>query len=264
MKSRNWSLRCLAIVASLFVATAVMAGGKRVRLTPATANAWMQGHSAVYFSDDIQQIRYSKETLYIVAILESSTTGAYGGLWEASKPLSAINSEEFAKLGIDAVSFYDLFPEQDIPQLVAAEKSLYGKEVPQFQTTTRANGGVSEDLRAALLAKGRNYLIWVNWSGFQLRQASMIKPWEQMTLGYRIFDLERNELIANVDVVYMERVMLGDASPKEFLEQNELQRFKADVTQLVRSRFTSKELGTIGLAGRATVPEHLRMPVARP
>jgi hypothetical protein len=265
VQSRKRSLQGLAVIASLFVASVVMAGDKQLRLTPAAASAWMQGQSALFFSDDIEKISYAKDSYYVIGVAESSTTGAYGGLWEASQPLSAINAEEFSKLGVDSVSLYDLLPAQEIPRLIAAEKSRYSLAKKKDKSATLANGSVSEELRAALLAKGRRYLIWVNWDGFKLHVLALgMKPFEQMTVGYRIFDLDRNEMIANSSVLFMEKVDLQGATAKDFLEQNELQRFKEDVERLMRSRFTSTKVGTVGLAPRRTIPQFLGMPVAKP
>jgi hypothetical protein len=266
VRSRKRSLQGLAVIASLFVASGVMAGDKQLRLTPAAASSWMQGQSAVFFCDDVEQISYAKDSYFVLGFSESSTTGAYGGLWEASQPLSAINAEEFSKLGVDTVSLYDVLPAEEIPRLVAAEKSRYSLVAKQQdKSATPANGSVSEELRAALLAKGRQYLIWVNWDGFKLHVLTLgLKPFEQMTVGYRIFDLERNEMIANSSVLFMEKVDLQGATAKAFLEQNELQRFKEDVARLMRSRFTSTKVGTVGLAPRKTIPQFLGMPVAKP
>lgn len=266
MQSRKWSLQGLAVIASLFVASMGMAGDKQLRLTAPAASTWMQGQSAVFFSDDVEQINYAKDSYYVLGFAESSTTGAYGGMWEASQPLSAINAEEFSKLGVDTVSLYDLLPAQEIPRLVATEKSRYSLVAKkEAKSAIPANGSVSEDLRAALLAKGRRYLIWVNWDGFTLHVLTLgLKPFEQMTVGYRIFDLERNEMIANSSVLFMEKIDLQGATAKDFLEQNELQRFRQDVERLMRSRFTSTKVGTVGLAPRRTIPQFLGMPVAKP
>jgi hypothetical protein len=228
-----------------------MARDKALLLTPATASTWMQGKSALFFADDVKQIGYVKDNYYVLGVSESSTKGAYGGLWEASLPLSAVNAEEFSKLGADTVSLYDLLPAEEIPRLVAS--------------ATPPNGSVPEELRAALLAKGRSHLIWVNWDGFKLHVLTLgMKPFEQMTVGYRIFDLKRNEMIASSGVLFMERVNLQGATAKDFLERNELQQFKQDVEKLMRSRFTSTKVGTVGLAPRKTIPQFLGMPGAKP
>ena len=266
MQSRKRSLQGLAVIASLLVGSVVMAGDKQLRLTPAAASSWMQGQSALFFADDVEQINYAKDSYFVLGFAQSSTTGAYGGLWEASHPLSALNAEEFSKLGVDTVSLYDLLPAEEIPSLVAAEKSRYSLVAKKdAKSATPPVGSVSEELRAALLAKGRHYLIWMNWNGFSLNVLTLgLKSGEQMTVGYRIFDLDRNEMIANSSVLFMEKVDLQGATAKDFLERNELQRFKEDVEKLMRSRFTSTKMGTVGLAPRKTIPQMLGMPVAKP
>jgi hypothetical protein len=260
------SLRGLALIMSLLVATSALSREKLGFLTPAAAQAWKQGQSALFFHDPVEQIRYAKDIYFVLGVSQSATTGAYGGLWEPSKPMSALNAEEFSKLGVKTVSLYDLFPADEIANLVAAETAKFDvSKMKDYRTPPRSEGGLAEELRSALLAKGMEYLVWVNWDGFLLLVPSLgMKPFEQMTVGYRIFDLHKNQMIAYNDILFMERVELEGATPKEFLERNELQRLKTDVDRLMRSRFTSTDLGTIGLAPKRTTPQLLGLePVKR-
>jgi hypothetical protein len=259
-------MRLLTVAACLIIPITGFPAAKEHKLDPASAERWKNGKSVVYFSDDVGQIGYTKDNYFVLGVSRQGTEGAYNGLWDSNRQLSAINAEELSKLGIDATSLFDMPGGSELQPLVAAQAPQYAitQEPSSPRPELSVNGGVSEDLRTALLAQGRHFLVWVNWNGFKLRVLTLgLRPFEEMTVGYRIVDLDSNQSLANVTVLFMERVDMQGATAKDFLERNGLQRLKADVETLMRARFTSTKLGTVGLAPRRTMPQLIGFSVTR-
>lgn len=219
------------------------------KLSAGDADRVQSGRSTVLFVDDIEQINYLQDKYYVLAVTQEGSTSVYKGIWNSSKALSAVNADEFSKLGLKATSAYELFSEPDLARLSQEDRNRFtvrpkppaaGGTAPQAQSVT-------PELRQALLDKGQDYLIWASWSGYTLHiQTLGLPPNEQFLLRYWIFDLKQNKLLGGGDVSSLHNVDLADQTGKDFLEKDNLAGFRSQVEKHIRARFRDPPNATVG------------------
>jgi len=229
-------------------------------LSSSDADRVKNGKSVVLFVDDAQQINYLQDKYYVLAVTQEGSTSVYKGIWDSGKDLSALNADEFSKLGLKTRSAYELFSGQDIERLLQEQRDRSTTQ-PQQQpagssgpaqasvshAAAAADQTITPQLRQALLDKGQDYLIWATWSGYTLHiQTLGLPPNEQFVLVYRIFDVKKNQLLGGGTSGYLHSVDLEGQTGKDFLEKNNLAGLRSQVEKHIRERFADPPRATIG------------------
>jgi len=219
------------------------------KLSAGDADRMQAGRSTVLFVDDVEQINYLQDKYYVLAVTQEGSTSVYKGIWNSSDTLSAVNADEFSKLGLKATSAYKLFSEPDLARLTQEDRYRFTMrpKPPATGGTTPQAQSVTPQLRQALLDKGQDYLIWASWSGYTLHIQTLGLPTnEQFLLRYWVFDLKQNRLLGGGDVGWLHKVDLAGQTGKDFLEKDNLAGFRSQVEKQIRARFTDPPNATVG------------------
>lgn len=219
------------------------------KLSASDADRVQGGRSAVLFVDDVAQINYLQDKYYVLAVTQEGSTSVYKGIWDSSKDLSAVNADEFSKLGLKAKSAYEIFSEQDLTRLIQQDRNRFTvqSKPPVGGAAAPAAQGLAPELRQALLDKGQDYLIWASWSGYTLHiQTLGLPPNEQFLLRYWIVDVKQNKVLGGGDVGWMHSVDLAGQTGKDFLEKDNLAGFRSQVEKQIRARFRDPPKMTVG------------------
>jgi hypothetical protein len=208
-----------------------------------------QGKTAVLFYDDIGEIKYVEDKYLVLAVTQVASNSTYQGLWSPNADLSEAHAAGFKTLGLDAQSAYTLLTPAFIEENTAAERELYtlkprDKSKPAPAPPAKGAPAVSPKLRAALLEKGQDALVWVAWSGFQLHLMTLgLAPREEYTTGFWLFDLKKNELVWSSNVLTMEKTTVPSGKTgKEFIETDGLAGLKAESVARAKDNYRSDRL----------------------
>jgi hypothetical protein len=161
------------ILATLVLVVTLAGCAAIPRLSASDADRVKRGQCAVLFMDDVEQINYLQDKYYVLAVTQEGSTSVYKGIWNSSKALSAVNAEEFSKLGLQAKSAYELLGEQEVERLTQEDRvryTLHARQQTGGKTAPAAT--IAAQLRQALLDKGQDCLIWASWSGYGCRRTT--------------------------------------------------------------------------------------------
>jgi hypothetical protein len=213
----------------------------RQPLSPEVATRVKQGHTAVYFNDDIGEIDYLDDKYLVLGVSTEGSRGTYQDIWDSSPELSQLHAEQFDRLGLKAQSLYHLMSAADIQRDLAADRDIYtlsGKNPNPRQTQ------LSDELRNALLAQGQATLIWIAWTGLTLHiQALGLPTKEQIVTRFWAFDVKENRLLWSGQFLTFHVVSLEGHTAKEFMEADNLSRFKSEVEDRMREYYEHDKYG---------------------
>jgi hypothetical protein len=230
------------------IGVALLTGcGVTAPLKPDSANAVKQAKTAIVFYDGIEQINYIADEYFVLGVAQVGSHSAYHGIWDSNKELSALNAEELTKIGLQAQSIYANRSLDEIaqfePWLKTMHEDLHPAPKKQGVKQKTVDSGpapvVVPQLREALQKDGYNHLIWISWSGYTLHLQTLgLPPMSQMTVSFRIIDLQKNAVVWDGAVGVMEKTSLGSAATgKEFLENDNLSGLKLEVARIFRERY---------------------------
>lgn len=207
----------------------------------------MQGKTAVIFSDDIQQINYLEDKYFVLGVAQVASNSAYKDIWNSNELLSSVHSQGLARAGLHTESVYELMPAETILELTKSERERYTlipKKASKEQKVTQTEAPLTPSFRDALLAKGKDYLVWIGWGGFTLHLPALgLSPVEQFQTGFWIFDVKSNKLLWNGSVFTAENVKI-EGTGKEFLESNNLSRLRSEVSNRINERYSYRPKAT--------------------
>jgi hypothetical protein len=194
-----------------------------------------QGKTAVYFSDDVEQIHYLEDVYLVVGVAQVASDSSYTGIWDSDRELSATHAALFNRIGVHAQSLYDALPAEQITAASLKERMTFSIRGTLGLKLAEGDPAapLSPEFRDALQAQGQDYLIWIAWSGFTLHLQTLALPAvEQYTLAFWIFDVKQNKLLWRGPFAIMDSVRVTADTGKDFLEKDDLAGLRRELTRL--------------------------------
>jgi hypothetical protein len=144
---------------------------------------------AVLFTDDVGEIRYISGRFNTTGVNRPDHAVGYDDVWDAGPTITAVHSQELAKLGIRAKSVYEMLEPGEIGHLTTPGRENRAKNYENVPLVT-------SELAQELHRKGQRYLLWVTWSGLQYFHTVLpTVPVEQISSSYWLFDLDTQSLL---------------------------------------------------------------------
>jgi hypothetical protein len=209
--------------------------------------AMQQQATAVLFTDDVGEIRYVWGLFNAPSVNRPDHAVRYKDSWDAGPTITAVHSQELAKLGMQTKSVYELVDSLDVARLTTAGRDNRGKnyEIEPL---------VSPALAQALIEKGQRYLFWVTWSGLRYFHTGLpTTPVEQISSSYWLFDLNTRMLIWSGGLADIRDSSFKYSEAKAQLEDNGFAGFKRLVEHRYRMAYQPGEDSVpwlLGLAGK--------------
>jgi hypothetical protein len=197
--------------------------------------AMRQQATAVLFTDDVGEIRYVWGRFNTPGLNRTDRSVRYGDDWDAGPVITAVHSEELARLGFQAKSIYGILANRDVSNLTAPGHEDRAKN---YEYTPL----VTPEFAEPLIQRGQRYLFWVTWSGLQYFHPTLpTTPVEQISSSYWLFDLNTRSLVWSGGLADIRDSSFKYADAAAQLEGDQFAGFKRLVESRYRLAYRSEE-----------------------
>jgi hypothetical protein len=206
-----------------------------VLMPEALRMAVRQKATSVLFTDDVGSIRFIWGRFNAPDFTRPVETVRYGDSWDAGPALTAVHTEELAKLGFRVTSTYTLVGEREVSELTATGRENRGKNYEIIPVLSPA-------LASALQSQGQQYLFWVTWSGLQYFHIPLpIRGVEQINSSYWLFDLSTRSLVWSGGLADIRDSNFNYADAEVQLKRDQFAVFKRLVEERYRLAYRPEE-----------------------